>query len=195
MTFKLQGQVYVPRDDVWNVFAACDACLKPSALVMRTSPSSAQPLTIAGDVQTSPQVRVLAWYPPPVAIDLPEHAPPAATEAFRQGCKNLNAAMFDAASAMFRRALEVALKDLSPDVEAWKLEKRIDVLAAQHRITPAIRDWAHEIRLDGNEIHSLDTPAPATVEQMRDLAYFVLLYLFTLPKKVDLARARRADGE
>ncbi|MGI4814127.1 MAG: DUF4145 domain-containing protein [Janthinobacterium lividum] len=50
-----------------------------------------------------------------------------------------------AAAAMFRRSVELALRDLTADVEAWKIEKRIDKLAADGRVAQALRDWVHLI--------------------------------------------------
>lgn len=99
------------------------------------------------------------------------------------------------AASMFRKTLEIALKDVDPTIEAWKLEKRIDKLAQLGKITPAIQEWAHELRLDGNEALHGDTPADeATATSMQALTQHALNYLFTLPKVVELARAaRQAD--
>ncbi|VTQ77931.1 Uncharacterised protein [Bordetella bronchiseptica] len=92
---------------------------------------------------------------------------------------------------MFRRSLEIALKQFSPDIEAWKLEKRIDKLASLHLITQDMKDWAHEIRLVGNEaLHEEDVPSKKEAEDLMMFSEMLLTYLYTLPAKV---RARRNE--
>lgn len=90
----------------------------------------------------------------------------------------------------------MTLKELAPDLEARTLMQRIDKLAAEHRITPAIKDWAHDLRLDGNEaVHGDEEATQEVTDQMHNLTYFLLTYLYTLPKQIEDARARRAGGE
>lgn len=90
--------------------------------------------------------------------------------------------------------MELALKDFSPDIEAWKLEKRIDKMASENRITPEIQAWAHELRLDGNEaLHGDGEATLDMTEQMHELCKFLLTYLYTLPAQVAAAQARRAN--
>jgi hypothetical protein len=94
---------------------------------------------------------------------------------------------------MYRKAMELGLKAFSPDIEAWMIEKRIDKMAAQHRITPELQTWAHELRLDGNDALHGDGEATADMaNQMHELCKFLLIYLYTLPQQVAEAQARRA---
>ena len=89
--------------------------------------------------------------------------------------------------------MELALKAFAPDVEAWKLEKRIDKLAADHRITKDMQDWAHELRLDGNEaLHGDEDATEEMTDQMHHLTHFLLVYLYNLPQQIAAARERRA---
>lgn len=89
--------------------------------------------------------------------------------------------------------MELALKGLSPEIEAWKIEKRIDKMAAEGLITNDLKDWAHELRLDGNDAVHEDEMTNEVIDQMHSLCTFLLTYLFTLPEQVKAARARRAD--
>jgi hypothetical protein len=50
---------------------------------------------------------------------------------------------------MCRKVLDIATRDLSFDPGVPP--ERIDRLAADHQITPAMQEWAHIIRLDGND--------------------------------------------
>ncbi|OGB70444.1 MAG: hypothetical protein A2486_07170 [Burkholderiales bacterium RIFOXYC12_FULL_65_23] len=92
--------------------------------------------------------------------------------------------------------MELGLKTMSPDIEVWKLEKRIDRLATEHRITPELQAWAHELRLDGNEaLHGDEDATEEMTEQMHHLCWFLLTYLYTLPSQVEAIRARRSGLE
>lgn len=88
--------------------------------------------------------------------------------------------------------MELALKAFAPEIEAWKLEKRIDKLAAEHRITTDIQEWAHELRLDGNEaLHGDEDATQEMTDQMHHLTHFLLIYLYTLPSQIAEAKQRR----
>jgi hypothetical protein len=93
------------------------------------------------------------------------------------------------AGMAYRRVLELAVQDKGPELKGT-LEKRINKLAAENVLTPAIAEWAHSIRDLGNEAAHDD--AVPSEEDIVDLAAFtrvVLEYLYTMPAKV----ARRAN--
>ena len=138
-------------------------------------------------------VRVKDVFPKIKAVDVPESTPDAAANVFKQAVESLNAGHLDAACGMFRRTMELALKAFSPEIAAWQLEKRIDKMAAENKITVDIKDWAHELRLDGNKALHGDEPASFELaDQMHNLCKFLLIYLYTLPAQVAAAKARRA---
>ncbi|CAM2147665.1 DUF4145 domain-containing protein [Pararobbsia alpina] len=96
---------------------------------------------------------------------------------------------------MFRRCLEIALKQHSPDVEAWKLEKRIDKLAAEGRITKDLQAWAHRVRLDGNDaLHEEEEFTKESAAELMQFTELLLVYLYTLPEKIK-ARISASDGK
>jgi len=148
-----------------------------------------------GDLRELSGIYVDWIEPPPKTPAAPPYTPEAVAEYYVEACDSLHRQKWTSAASMLRKCMEVALREFAPDVEAWKLEKRIDKLAAEHRITPALKDWAHELRLDGNE--ALHDTVPATEElatRMERLTHFLLLYLYTLPKQVELAREERENG-
>lgn len=119
--------------------------------------------------------------------------PEAVARSFREAAESRRRKNYNAACAMYRRAMEQGLKAFSPDVEAWKLERRIDKLAAEHRITPDLQAWAHSLRLDGNEaLHGDADAAQEMSDQMHHLCWFLLIYLYTLPIQIAHAKDRRS---
>jgi hypothetical protein len=134
---------------------------------------------------------VVGLYPQVLQPSVPSHLPDAVAKAFREGCEILDVSP-DAAKGMFRKSLELGLKDLSPDVDAWKLEKRIDKMAGLGLLTVDLKDWAHELRLDGNDaMHDSGDTTKEDAIQTRELTRFVLMYLYTLPESVKFMRSKK----
>ena len=82
--------------------------------------------------------------------------PTASLKDYREAADGLRRQSFTSAGMMFRKVLEQATLELAPASDRSALRKqrlndRIDTLAGQHLLTPAMRDWAHMIRLEGNE--------------------------------------------
>lgn len=149
-----------------------------------------------GALNEANHIRIDAVWPRQPVIDAPQNLPEKVLRAFMDAASARRASLWNPACGAYRRCMEIALKDLSPDIDAWKIEKRIDRMAAENRLTPAIQAWAHELRLDGNEaVHGVEDATQEMADQMHHLTYFLLTYLFTLPKQIEEARARRDGGE
>lgn len=115
----------------------------------------------------------------------PEDTPLTVARFFEQGTSSIELGNFDAAGMMFRKALETSTKLLDGDLAGKRLVNRIDELAEQHKLTPDLAEWAHEVRLGGNEAAHEDEPF--TLEEAVDLRNFIenfLRYSFTLPSAV-----------
>lgn len=183
-----------------SALAFCAKCDMP--VVVRAewvgpgyAPSDWRLHQIEGSLFDVPQLRVRGIWPPQPVIDAPQNLPDKVLRAFMDAASARRASLWNPACGAYRRCMEIALKDLSPDIDAWKIEKRIDRMAAENRLTPAIQAWAHELRLDGNEaVHGVEDATQEMADQMHHLTYFLLTYLFTLPKQIEEARARR-DGD
>lgn len=137
---------------------------------------------------------IIAILPTPEAIEVPDHLPAHIARAFQDSAHARQSRLYSPACASYRRTMELALKGFAPEVEAWKLEKRIDKLAAEHRITPALQEWAHQLRLDGNEaIHGDGEADEALCNQMHELTRFLLIYLYSLPNQIEQAKAENRE--
>lgn len=190
---------YLISGELAIAFAKCLACFRPICAQVSSSSSSfyARALkNVVGDVFRLQGYHVQKVWPPIEKIDVPIAVPDRVARNFVEAAESRRAGHWNAACGSYRRCMEIALKQFAPDVDAWKLEKRIDKLAAEHKITPDIQKWAHELRLDGNEaLHGDEDATQEMADQMHHLTYFLLTYLYTLPNQIDEVRARRAAEE
>ncbi len=82
---------------------------------------------------------------------------------------------------MFRKSLDVALKRIHPEGKGM-LQKRIDALPQELGITPAMKEWAHEIRDLGNDAAHEEEPfSEAEARSLHAFTEMFLTYAFTLP--------------
>ena len=101
---------------------------------------------------------------------------------------------YDATGSMFRSALEAGLKEKFPDIDGT-LYERIEKAANQQGLTPDLADWAHRIRLDGNDaVHGDEEFSKEDAERLHAFTELVFLYLFTLPGMLAKARDEQTDG-
>ena len=136
-----------------------------------------------------------------------ELLPPDVTIAFRQALKSRNEGIWDGCVLMCRRALEEATRilgeEIEPEDERAKyskkvLYKRIEHLATEHRITPELRNWAHEARLGGKlGAHGGTEKQWNTrldAEEIVEFASWFFRYVFVLPQQL-AERKERVNTE
>ncbi len=195
-TFTIRAEVaHSQQSSHFINLATCGNCGDGILVHSKTYGTGIKPSGLAGNLLNNKFIAVLRIDPRRSNSAAPEGVPSSAAQAFEEGCESWTDGRYSSAVAMFRRSLEIALKQFSPDVDAWKLEKRIDKLAGLHLITQDMKDWAHEIRLVGNEaLHEEEVP---TKEEAEDLMLFnemLLTYLYTLPAKVKARRKKEGEA-
>ena len=154
-----------------DTFAVCGRCSR--AVVM----------TFMNDGRKFSTVRIAPSPPEP-----PEHLPSNIGKFFQQGMNNLPD-NFDAAGAMFRKALDVALKKKFPEIKGT-LKERITKAAKENKMTCDLAKWADQIRLDGNEAaHGEEPFSQKDAQRLSTFTELVLLYLYTLPGMLKRAQA------
>ena len=131
--------------------------------------------------------------PPPPEQYVPEYLPEELSQGYREALDSLRRGNWVSAGMMFRILLERSTTQLEPEGVNFKgmgLVARINALAEQHIITPAMKDWAHIIRLDGNVAAHEGREAfeEKMATQMKDFAELFLVYAFTLPARVAIYR-------
>lgn len=89
-------------------------------------------------------------YPTVKPSNCPAHCPSNITSFFKQADDALRRRAFDSSGTMARKSLDATLRKIHPDGKGT-LEKKIDGLPPEIGVTPAMKEWAHQIRLAGNE--------------------------------------------
>ena len=134
--------------------------------------------------------KILRTYPAAAAHKAPADVPPEVQTAYLSGLDNLGRPNgTNTAAIMFRRAIEVAVKKLDPGApKGANLRARIDRLA-DDIATPAMKDWAHHVRLEAND--AAHEPEEFTKDEAKELGTFAelfLTYAYTLPKMLERAK-------
>lgn len=176
------------RLPLWDVFASCNVCRRAivASFYADEMPSEAS----AGDLPLSAEIA-----PEPADTGAPAHTPTPIDRYFTQGRSSLQAGNYDAAGAMYRKALETALKKAFPEHDDERtLYTHIEAAKDNGGLTKELAEWAHEIRGLGNEATHEEEPFPQDDAQMLDqFTELMLTYLFTLPGKLKEARPAPAN--
>lgn len=191
--FAVHGAAVNPVDRFdWTAFANCAICFGPLAIHLR-SPSASNPSQTPDTINKSPNFHILAIHPSGAKTEVPEHLHQEVAGPFKQAVEARQREHYDAAGAMYRKALDVALKKIDPQLKG-NLATRIDQLAANNLLTPSLKEWAHTVRIDGNDAtHDEDPFKKDEADQLHFFTQLVLTYLFTLPEQVRQRRAPKTS--
>ncbi|MCH7698094.1 MAG: DUF4145 domain-containing protein [Chloroflexi bacterium] len=121
--------------------------------------------------------------------------------AFGQALGALNAKAWDAVVLMCGRALGEATMTLG--ATDGSLFGRIEALAADHQITPALAEWAHESRLarnlgahgDQEEADEKKWNDETDAREIVEFCRWFFRYVYVLPAQLALRRERLAAQE
>jgi len=181
-----------------NVSAGCPDCHRPVCATIRTKTAYSMPQQVDEIFQkasrqtisiTSLDFIVIDVWPAPAEPRVPAHLPATTESAFLQAERAFARGDTDAAGMMYRRALETGLKVAFPHVTG-QLYQRITELVASHDLPPALGEWAHEVRLIGNEAaHDVDSLSSDDMIATRNFVDAVLRYAISLPEEIAIRRA------
>ncbi|GAA4253452.1 DUF4145 domain-containing protein [Azospirillum formosense] len=161
-------------------FYTCGSCGKPLVVLYKATGHNWDPKICPGDPRNHDFIINETW---PKQIDLvaPKFTPENIAKFYLQGLDNLERQHFDAAGAMFRKTLDCATKLINPELKS-DLNKRIKLLSENGLITKDMGEWAHQIRLGGNEAVHEDEPfSGKDAEDLEAFTKLFLMYAFTLP--------------
>lgn len=183
------------KEDHANLYLKCPNCHQPICAWVSTENSFSEDTYMKWERSTKEMgIRIMEMWPPTPSPQIPQGIPESAAKAMLQGETNFNQANHeDAAAVMYRKALEVSLKNIDPGLRGT-LAQRIQKLAESGRLTADLADWALSIKNLGNDgAHEIEGIDRKELESMRGLVSMVLTYLFTLPQQVKALREKVAE--
>lgn len=145
-----------------------------------------------GEFDTSHHAfKVLPW---PLQVDKwPKDWPDDVGRYWLQARSNLIAENWDAAALMARSALQVSLR--AQNAQGRTLKDEIDDLSAKGTLPQIMREWAHEVRVLGNDsAHPKPGQAPTESKDAKDIVEFLeffLKYSYSLPELIKQYRNRK----
>lgn len=172
-------------------FSVCQVCEKPIIAIFEHSqiPSLSTDQFMRQYNQIKERIHLMTVLPKPESVDVPDHLPDNILSFFLEGTGSLPERP-NAAGTMFRKTVDVTLKILLPE-ETGTFYNRINKARDDGLLTSDLAEWAHHVRLEGNDAsHDED---PFTVEEAQSLERFTrlfLMYVFTLPGMLQDWRAR-----
>lgn len=197
----------------WHVFSICSNCYKPTVFNIFLKSSASQTLVntlkIATTLAGLKDINLLEHFvlstketPPLDAVrECPAHVPENIKKVFDEAAICLALNCFTASGAMFRLCLDITTKELlgqwmknNPqpnNTQKDKLFNRIEFLIEKNVIPPDLKDFAHHIRLDGNDAAHDGSTEKDEAEDLLDFSELFLERIYTNQKQLELAQARR----
>ncbi|KQI67331.1 hypothetical protein AN189_16375 [Loktanella sp. 3ANDIMAR09] len=177
----------------------CGKCFKPTIIfyeARRSAHEAIKSIIKAGEgalLGGESTITVTAYYPTPVASEQDPSWPEKLRSHFADA-QTMQRQGFGSAIALTTcgTVLELALRELDQTDTKLSLYKRIEALHAEGVITSAIKDWAHDIRLDRNAaVHDGEGSVTEAAEYIAFLKMFFNM-AFSLPARIEKRRADKA---
>jgi hypothetical protein len=167
-------------------FAQCGKCTMPVIAIVGMQNATLDHWVKHGiDVLADYGCTLINVFPTPQKANAPAHVEPDVARIFLQAEAARQRKEFDTSGMAYRKTLDIALKKFDPKL-GGNLYDRIDALASRHDITAAMQEWAHQVRLIGNDAaHEDKEPKESDIEAIAAFAETLLKYLFTLPAEVE----------
>ena len=211
ITFDLLASTKVGQQHGWKdwyeAFCVCRNCHKSTIFVLSAvgiaegaaiAKLGLEKITVAVNnflrVERYITTRDRANTPPP------DYLPENIRLAFEEGSMCLSVKCFNAAGTMFRLCVDHATTALIPDANSNGLNSairrslglRLQWLFENGYLPQALRDLSHAVKEDGNDGDHAGLLTEQDAEDLLDFTVALLERLYTEPKRLELAIARRA---
>ncbi len=135
--------------------------------------------------------RIVPW--PQQTMSFPEHWPADVGRYWLQARRSLEAKNWDAAALMARSAIQLVLR--YQEAKGKNLKDEIDDLSGKGILPPIMKEWAHEVRVLGND-NAHPQPGDKGTDQndAKDVVEFLgqlLVLTYNLPHEIAQYRARK----
>jgi hypothetical protein len=214
ITFDLLGVVPITVDYGWLVtfegFSRCRKCHRTTVFLLRqreiVSKAASGQLAIKalmdypGAANDLVDARSYVSQKDAVGVEPPEYLPSPIKAAFEEGAKCLAVGCPNAAATMFRLCIDLGTRGLLPPAGEppntqvrRSLGLRLQWLFDNGKLPEALRDLSAAVKDDGNDGAHEGTLEAADAEDLLDFSFRLLERMFTEPKKLELAAARRTE--
>lgn len=134
-------------------------------------------------------------------VEPPEYLPENIQQIFNEGARCAAINCHNAAGTMFRLCVDLATQPLLPDGDATGLNAkvrrdlglRLPWLFDNGKLPGALRELSTCIKEDGNDGAHKGTLRKEDVDDLLDFTFQLLVRMFTEPRRLEIAKARRDE--
>jgi hypothetical protein len=210
MTFDVRGQNYLGMKYDWQtwheVFAICRHCggatifrLALEGAAQKSFAKQSGPQAYTGVVNDIFRLEGYVSIKDAAAATPPEHLPDDLRDAFNEGARSVAAGNPNAAGTMFRLCVDLATRPLLPKDEVAGLNAkvrrdlglRLPWLFDNKLLPEGLRELSSCIKEDGNDGAHIGKLKMEDAADLQDFATALLERMFTEPKRLEMAAARR----
>lgn len=213
VTFDVLGSVSVGENYGWQTrreaFCVCRYCKRSTIFILLDREIGTREIVQKAGGLSSMKGSISNWVnisdyvsqKDEFGEEPPEHLPQDVHEAFVEGAKCHSVGCHNAAGTMFRLCVDLATRPLLPKAETSGLNARtrrdlglrLQWLFDNGALPEALRDLSTCIREDGNDGAHAGTLSSDDAEDLLDFTIALLERMYTEPKQLELARARREE--
>ncbi len=211
MTFDLISQIPTVKkygwQDWYEAFCICRNCNRSTTFVLSQKELDHSEIIEQGLSKIPYSVNQLMRVEGHISLkDIateqpPEHIPENIDAAFREGAACLAIDCINAAGTMFRLCLDLATRTMLPkeNTEGLNAKTRRDLglrlpwLFDNDILPKSLREFSDCIKEDGNDGAHKGTLSEEDAEDIFDFCRIMLERIYTEPKRVELAKERRAS--
>ncbi|MCC4310268.1 DUF4145 domain-containing protein [Alcanivorax marinus] len=211
MTFDLLAEIHTHTEYDWQrwyeAFCVCRRCLRSTIFVLAQNESvydawlrnnRLSQLTVA--VNQVFNVKGHISLKDSVGERPPDHLPENINSAFKEGAACMAIGCNNAAATMFRLCIDLATRAMLPSSEVEGLNNRIrrnlglrlPWLFDQGVLPESLRELSACIKDDGNDGAHEGSLSEEDSADILDFSYILLERIYTEPRRVEIASARRA---
>jgi len=185
------------RGRLWQAYLICTHCDLGTGFLLEPRNDGALshgPQGLKGGINS--YFKIIRAWPEPHQLVAPEFTPQAVAKRYIEGEDAFARSRWNSAVAMYRSALDIATKGMEGVPAGKTFFKRLEWMFENNLITDNIREWADQVRVEGND--ALHEPDEFDEQDAASLRYFTemfLIYVFEMPGRVAEFRNRDAVKE
>ena len=210
ITFDVTQEHFIYQHYSWQdwyeAFAICRHCKRSTTFVLSQNVDSDHDvvhkyglLKLTNAINRYMNIEGFISLKDAATIEPPDHLPAEIAAAFNEGAKCLAIGCYNAAAAMFRLCVDIATRQMLPEVDEPGLNAkvrrnlglRLPWLFDTNRLPEALRDLSSCVKEDGNDGAHEGTLSKEDAADLLDFTTSLLERMYTEPERLRLANERR----